>query len=162
MPDSEPSQQTVATERQFISNEYRRRRICKPTDFSTFKSPALGASIEVPIVLAMQTLHFNGKLIRLYLDGYDAELAFPSRRAGHAQKMEASAVDLIGSHARLTYGISSVDSSLPTEPARVQVTITRRVNENVVIVRMKDLDLPPECYAARLALLLSTDRPPRP
>lgn len=158
MLDPDLQNQLTYTERQFIPDEYRRRLICKPTDFSSFKSPALRASVDIPIVVALKGSRFVGTVKSLYLDGYDAELEIPARSATNATSLEPSAVKLIGSRATIKGRDKSPTSHLIAVHS-VEVTIVRRTSETRVVIRMKDLDLPAKRYAQRLAFLLDTDAP---
>lgn len=159
MPNQELRHHFADTERQFIPDEYRRRRICQPTDFTSFKSPALLASVEIPVAITVQTSRFTGTINRIYLDGYDAELEIPARNANHPRGVEPSAVQLIGARATIKGQGKSPENSLISGQHSVEITMVRRTSEVKVVIRMKDLDLPAKRYAQRLAFLLNTDVP---
>jgi hypothetical protein len=157
---SKSTEQLIAIERHFITNEYHRRAICKPTDFSTFKTPALHVSAKAPIVLTLGTSRMNGSINRFYLDGYDAELEIPSRKSNQSQTFKPSAEELIGACASIKEHDSAAIGAMFKGKASVQITLARRMNEKLMLVRMKDLDLPAELYANRLAFLLDVASSP--
>ncbi|GAB5501108.1 MAG: hypothetical protein PsegKO_34190 [Pseudohongiellaceae bacterium] len=153
-PSSNP--QLIDTERRLIPDERRRRVMCKPTDFSVFKTPALLIRVELPIVLSLESGRFSGVLNKIYLDGYDAQLDIPTRSASQFQRLEPSATDLIGAIGTLKKREKNEPALLENQ-ASVQITIARRINKKAVLIRIKDLSLQEGLYAKRLALLLAKE-----
>lgn len=157
MLDSQAQNQLIDIERQFIPDEYRRRLICKATDFYSFKIPTLRASLELPIVIELEGWSFAGTLKKIFLDGYDAELRIPVRMALSSNGLDHTAFKLIGTHATIKSRIESPLCSLIEGQPFVQITLIRRISDTKVVIRLKDLDLPVERYAERLAFMLRTD-----
>ncbi len=142
------------TARRRIPNTWRRRVICRPTEFSSFKLPTLHVATEFGITLHVQESRITGSCKLLFQDGFDIELDIPVTTEIDAVSSNRRPAGLIGLQAVIELAERCDSNKCLSKSSPVKITIARRISKNSVLIRTRDLEIRPAAYAERLDYLL--------